>query len=343
MGKEEIERCPFEHDEDPAEQLGKQIYSGSYSEDPLKIEFRTAWEDAFDVFEPVPTKLANPDWFKKLRVYVNPANEAWMMTGKACPSITDIFNTGYIIRTNKTVLVTQTPIPENYNEPYEDDPDFECDWCDNNLSDEAPDAQHIRDHHNHAQAGCAWVIKDDKVNDMKELLRESDQVEQHMMMETDEGKELIDWRYEITGGHNGGQVLGSSFDKKISVKFRQPWTIRTPEGTSCYWLDPMLQQNPYFAVMSGIIDTDKFNQIDTNCITIFYPKYDGNFIIPKGTPLVQIVPFVRTQWEHELVFEEDAILDHMKDKKLGLFGANAKTRTEKAVYRKHMWEAKKFK
>ena len=60
--------------------------------------------------------------------------------------------------------------------------------------------------------------------------------------------------------------------------------------------------------MQGIIDTDGFDQIDTNCITIIYPFTDENFWIAKGTPILQIVPFVRTKWKHEIELSEDTII-----------------------------------
>ena len=52
----------------------------------------------------------------------------------------------------------------------------------------------------------------------------------------------------------------------------------------------------------GIIDTDTFNQLTTNNHLIFYPKVDESFIIPKGTPLVQIVPFVRYPWKSKITY-----------------------------------------
>ena len=40
----------------------------------------------------------------------------------------------------------------------------------------------------------------------------------------------------------------------------------------------------------------------TNNILIFYPKVDESFIISKGTPLVQIVPFVRYPWKSKITY-----------------------------------------
>ena len=46
----------------------------------------------------------------------------------------------------------------------------------------------------------------------------------------------------------------------------------------------------------------RYNQITTNNILIFYPKVNESFFITKGTPLVQIVPFVRYPWRMNLEY-----------------------------------------
>ena len=81
-----------------------------------------------------------------------------------------------------------------------------------------------------------------------------------------------------------------------AFKMRNPWNITTPKGYSVFYLDPFLHQSPYFAVWPGILDTDKFNKNIDNAQVIFYPKVDHSFIIEKGTPLVQIIPFRREEW-----------------------------------------------
>ena len=97
-------------------------------------------------------------------------------------------------------------------------------------------------------------------------------------------QELSD-RFHNIGGHPAKQVTGMSRDDKMQIKFKMDFLIETPKGTSCYYLDPFLFDNPYFSTWQGVIDTDKFNQITTNNNLIFYPKVDESFIIPKGTPL----------------------------------------------------------
>ena len=92
------------------------------------------------------------------------------------------------------------------------------------------------------------------------------------------------------------QYFGTDAPIKDAFKMRNPWNIVTPAGYSCFYLDPFLFQNKFFATWQGIIDTDKFNANMDNAQIIFYPKVDHGFTILKGTPLCQIIPYKREVW-----------------------------------------------
>lgn len=92
------------------------------------------------------------------------------------------------------------------------------------------------------------------------------------------------------------EFVGDGGPIKDAFKMRNPWNVITPKGYSCFYLDPFLHQNKYFSTWPGIIDTDSFNINQDNAQIIFYPKVEKGFIIPKGTPLVQIIPFRREEW-----------------------------------------------
>jgi|TARA_B110001454_G_C12678267_1_gene416802 hypothetical protein len=84
---------------------------------------------------------------------------------------------------------------------------------------------------------------------------------------------------------------------KDAFKMKNPWNIVTPKGYSCFYLDPFLHQNKFFKTWQGIIDTDSFNKNIDNAQIIFYPVVSHSFIIKKGTPLCQIIPFKRDEWK----------------------------------------------
>lgn len=83
---------------------------------------------------------------------------------------------------------------------------------------------------------------------------------------------------------------------KDAFKMKNPWNIKTPKGFSCFYLDPFMHQNKYFKTWQGIIDTDTFNTNIDNAQIIFYPVVNHSFVIEKGTPLCQIIPFRRDEW-----------------------------------------------
>ena len=90
--------------------------------------------------------------------------------------------------------------------------------------------------------------------------------------------------------------LGGDNPVRDAFKMRSAWNIKTPPGYSCFYVDPFLHQNKFFSTWHGIIDTDTFNNNYDNSQIIFYPKVDHSFVIKKGTPLVQIIPFKREEW-----------------------------------------------
>jgi len=107
---------------------------------------------------------------------------------------------------------------------------------------------------------------------------------------------------------------GDGIPVKDAFKFRNPWNIKTPEGYSTLYLDPFLHQNNFFSVWPGIIDTDKFNLNMDNAQIIFYPKVSHSFIIKKGTPLVQVIPFRREEWSSSLQIKKPkTFIDNMSD------------------------------
>ena len=117
-----------------------------------------------------------------------------------------------------------------------------------------------------------------------------------------------------------------------AFKMKNPWNVKTSDGYSCLYLDPFLHQNPFFSVWPGVIDTDRFNKGQDNAQLIFYPKVDHPFIISKGMPLVQIIPFRREEW--------NASYQH-RDKKSWLETSSSVTNPEKEAYRQHVGQHKR--
>jgi len=81
-----------------------------------------------------------------------------------------------------------------------------------------------------------------------------------------------------------------SYGKDL-MKFINPWIIQTPPGVSCLFTTPMNHFETRFKLVDGIVDTDTYyNHINLPFVWI---GGDGEFFIEKETPLVQVFPFVR--------------------------------------------------
>jgi len=85
-------------------------------------------------------------------------------------------------------------------------------------------------------------------------------------------------------------------------KWTNPWAIKTPIGYSTLFIQPMHRDLP-FTILPGIVDTDKYFAPVNFPFTINDPNFQG--LIPKGTPIAQVIPFKRDIWEMSLGNEQD--------------------------------------
>jgi hypothetical protein len=84
----------------------------------------------------------------------------------------------------------------------------------------------------------------------------------------------------------------------VVFKYMVNWTIKTPPGYSCLVTHPFGYNNLPFHSFSGIVDSDRFHA-DIN--TPFTLKKNFSGVIPKGTPMMQIIPFKRENWESKVL------------------------------------------
>ena len=100
-----------------------------------------------------------------------------------------------------------------------------------------------------------------------------------------------DFDREMVSNHNAGQVTGNPREPRPPTKFHNYWTIITPPGWSCLFVPPLNRPHTLFETVSGVVDTDTYQG------TIHFPFFptapEGLHVIPKGTPLVQVIPFRR--------------------------------------------------
>jgi hypothetical protein len=80
-------------------------------------------------------------------------------------------------------------------------------------------------------------------------------------------------------------------------KWINPWSIKTPKGYSTLFVQPMHRETP-FTILPGIVDTDEYFAPVNFPFVINDPGFEG--LIPKGTPIAQVIPFKRDSWELQL-------------------------------------------
>lgn len=85
-------------------------------------------------------------------------------------------------------------------------------------------------------------------------------------------------------------------------KWINPWSIKTPEGYSTLFVQPM-HRDSVFTIFPGVVDTDQYFAPIHFPMVINDPDFEGR--IPKGTPIAQVIPFKRDIWELELGGIED--------------------------------------
>jgi hypothetical protein len=119
------------------------------------------------------------------------------------------------------------------------------------------------------------------------------------------------------------------FSSPVSLK--TPYYIKTPPGYSILLTQPFNRFDLPFFALSGIVDTDK-HPLFPGSFPI-YVKRNSYGVIPKGTPIVQIIPFKRENW----VSERDEDL-----KKEGSLARRSALSVVQNWYRENAWSKKSY-
>ena len=81
-------------------------------------------------------------------------------------------------------------------------------------------------------------------------------------------------------------------------KWNNPWGIQTPKGYSSLFIPPVHGGNNFFKIVEGLVDTDTYRA----AVNFPFVLNDINFegLIPAGTPMVQVIPIKRDEWQHKI-------------------------------------------
>ena len=80
-------------------------------------------------------------------------------------------------------------------------------------------------------------------------------------------------------------------------KWINPWAIKTPKGYSVLFTQPMHRESP-FTILPGIVDTDTYTAPVNFPFVLNDVTFEG--IIPAGTPIAQVIPIKRDEWQMSL-------------------------------------------
>ena len=114
---------------------------------------------------------------------------------------------------------------------------------------------------------------------------------------------------DLLGSHGPDQAPGLPvpFDGNFDLlKWKPGWRVITPKGYSCLFTHPLNRHDLPFRTFSGIVDTDSYPLGVEFPFQLLQIIQDDIFIIEKGTPICQIIPFKRDSWKSkEIDFNEE--------------------------------------
>jgi hypothetical protein len=124
-----------------------------------------------------------------------------------------------------------------------------------------------------------------------------------------DGEQYFEWaNFDLLAFHPIEQApLHPAKNQYAYPKWNNYWSIETPKGYSVQIIQPMHRES-VFTILPGIVDTDRYNPPINFPMVINDPKFEG--MIPKGTPIAQVIPFKRENWTMELGSEKDVVNQH---------------------------------
>ena len=115
-------------------------------------------------------------------------------------------------------------------------------------------------------------------------------------------------------------------------KFINKWLIKTSPGYSCLFIHPMNRLEERFKIIEGVVDTD--NYVNIINFPFILKKRDEQFLIKKGDPMVQVIPFKRESYKMWAGFYKEKL--HAKT--INLIGSKWVDK-----YKKMFWKKKFYK
>jgi hypothetical protein len=137
-----------------------------------------------------------------------------------------------------------------------------------------------------------------------------------VMVEIIEDSPAIFWKSRYTvfeqHGPSSRNMVPPPGYTDIVYKYNNCWIPQTPKGYSCLITSPLGHHDLPFKAVPAIVDTD------SSTLELIFPMwvqkgFEG--IVEKGTPMVQIIPFKRDDWESTFDYYEDGEYNNIIEQK----------------------------
>jgi hypothetical protein len=95
-------------------------------------------------------------------------------------------------------------------------------------------------------------------------------------------------------GQSSREITAPTGYDQIVYKYNNCWIPQTPKGYSCLITSPLGHNDLPFKAIPAIVDTDR------STLELVFPmwiKTGFEGIVEKGTPMIQIIPFKRDDWD----------------------------------------------
>jgi hypothetical protein len=127
-----------------------------------------------------------------------------------------------------------------------------------------------------------------------------------VMVEQENGFPLIYWKTNndvfFIHGEPSTEVPAPTGYDQVVYKYNNCWIPQTPKGYSCLILSPLGYNDLPFKAVPAVVDTDR------STLELVFPmwvKTGFEGIVEKGTPMIQIIPFKRDDWDSTFNYYED--------------------------------------
>jgi hypothetical protein len=150
----------------------------------------------------------------------------------------------------------------------------------------------------------------------------------------DDGFPILTWKGDVMliDKRPTLQIPVPSNCHQLHFGFRMNWFYRTPPGHSVLVTHPMNRYDLPFYTLSGMVDSDIWG---LPVFFSFFLKRDFIGTIPKGTPIMQFIPFKRDEWEIEIKNDKESIEEEE-------FKAEQRRTMVTGYYKEDVWQKKEY-